>query len=98
MLYWEWESIWSSYLCQRLLFDKTMQKIGGSCYDVNAKKWQQGNLLSSQQVLDRIKDIWRVKCQFELLEFGGAPTLTTYISAGSDDDTDVCDLEVKPAG
>ena len=51
-----------------------------------------------KKVLDRIKDIWRVKCQFELLEFGGVPTLTTFISTGSDDDTDVCDLEVKPAG
>ena len=30
-------------------------------------------MLSSQQVLDGIKDIWRVKCQFELLELGGAP-------------------------
>ena len=40
-------------------------------------------MLSPEKVKDRIKDIWRVKLQFELLELVGAPIDNIYLSAGA---------------
>ena len=39
--------------------------------------------MSPEKVKDRIKDIWRVKSQFELLELEGVPIDNIYLSAGA---------------
>ena len=67
------------------------------CENIKADWEERANTICCPQkkVLDRIKDIWRFKCQFELLEFGGVPTLTTFISAGGDDDDDTDDCGGK---